>query len=299
MTILKQALLLLSLAAAALAQEQPPTSVLVSITNKSGYPPEVELRDRLQVTADKQLAKVLSVEQAVDLQVHIAILIDRSGRPTQLVNREQEAATAFLNRFARPESDRAFMMDVAQGQPNLTTIHNQADLRAALSRRSNVAGDVLLDALKSYVAEVEKRFGTKFPSRRAIILFSNGGVQVGQDFVPKVREYLIRNRITIFVVNTDWTWRLLATNSASLMQELAEDTGGTFEEPPGGATQGTPINDQQFPDILNHMGAVVRNQFLLTYQTLRPQPKLYPLDVRALDASLMLHAPRYGIAGQP
>src|SRR3954471_7285712 len=153
MRLIAKTLLLLIVAAISSAQEPaagPTTSVLVSITNKEGYPPEVEMRDRLQVTADKQLAKVVSAEPAIEMPVHVAVLIDKSGRPTQLVQREQEAATAFLNRFARPETDRAFMMDVAQGQPNLTTIRNSTDLRAALSRRSNVAGDVVLDGLKSY-----------------------------------------------------------------------------------------------------------------------------------------------------
>jgi hypothetical protein len=273
----------------------PISSVLVSITNKAGYPPEVEMRDRLQVTANKQLAKVVSAEPAFDMQVHVAVLIDKSGRPTQLVQREQEAATAFLNRFARPDTDKTFMMDLAQGQPNLTTFRDYTDVQAALSRRSNVAGDVVLEGLKSYVEEVEKRYGTKFPARRAVILFSNGGTQIGQDLLPKVREYAIRNRIALFVVNTDWTWRVLGTNSPSLMKELAEDTGGTFEEPPGGATQRAPVNDKQFPDILNHMGAVIRNQYELKYQMFKTESKIYPLDVRALDAGLVLHGPKYGV----
>src|SRR3954470_4872740 len=127
-------LLLFALASMAMAQQATPSTVLVSITDKAGYPPEEELRERLQVTAGKQLAKVVSVEPAFDMQVHIAVLIDKSGRPSIVTASEQEAATGFLNRFARPNIDRAFMMNVAEGQPNLLTIRNYADYRAAASR---------------------------------------------------------------------------------------------------------------------------------------------------------------------
>lgn len=283
------------LAAAAMAQPQPASTVLVTVTNKAGYPPEVELRERLQVTANKQLTKLVSVEPAVDLPVHLAVVIDKSGRPSVVTESEQEAATAFLNRFTR-SLDQAFMMNIAEGQPNLLTIRNYADYRAAASRRNNVAGDVVLDGLKAYVDEVEKRYGTKFPARRAVILFSNGGTQIGQDFLPKIREFVIRNRITLFVVNMDWTWRVIGINTAALMKELAEDSGGTFEEP---NAVGQQANRAEFADILNHMGAVIRNQFAVTYEPLAPVPKLYPLDVRALDAGLVLHAPRYAVSAKP
>src|SRR4051794_12140997 len=103
-------LLLFALASMAMAQQATPSTVLVSITDKAGYPPEEELRERLQVTADKQLAKVVSVEPAGDLQVHIAVLIDKSGRPSIVSASEQAAATGFLNRFARPNVDHPFMM---------------------------------------------------------------------------------------------------------------------------------------------------------------------------------------------
>ncbi len=284
-------LILVALVPFGIAQPRPVSTALVSITNKAGYPPEVELRERLQVTANRQLAKIDSVEPAGEMQVHIAVLIDRSGRPSVVTTSEQEVATAFLNRFVRPDADHAFMMDVAEGQPNLLATRNYTDYQAAASRRNNVAGDVVLEALKSYVEEVEKRFGTKFPARRAVILFSNGGTQVGRDFLPKIREYLIKNRITLFVVNMDWTWRVIGINTAALMKELAEDTGGTFEEP---NAPGQQANRAEFNDILNHMGAVIRNQFVVSYEPQASAPEVYSLDVRALDPGLVLHAPRYG-----
>jgi len=291
-------LLLLLFSGIAMAEQGSSlTKVLVSITNKEGYPPEVELKDRLQVMQDKQLVKVVSVEPASDQPVYIAVMIDRSGRLTQQVNQEQQASTAFLDRFVRPGVDRPFMMNVAEGAPNITSVHDYADFKAAMSRRRNVSGDSILNGLKSYIETVGKIFGEKFPARRAVILFSNGGTQIGQDFLPKLREYVIANKITMFVVNTDWTWRFFGMNSTGLLQEFAEDTGGTYEDPT--TSNSRTVNLQELPDILNHMGAVIRSQQEITFESNKADNKLHSLNVQALDTSLVLHAPRYTMAGKP
>jgi hypothetical protein len=275
-----------------LAQQSAATGkVLVSITDKQGYAPEIELRDRLQITLDKQSVKVVSVKPATDLPVHIAIMIDKSGRTTQLINQEQEAATAFLNRFARPELDRPFTMNVAEGAPNMTTSRNYADFRAALSRHGNLSGESVINGLKSYMETVTKMYGEKFPARRAAILFSNGGTQVGQDFIPKLREFVISNKITFFIVNTDWTGRYFGMNSAGLLQEIAEDTGGTYEDVTNFNSRS--VNLDQLPDILNHLGAVIRNQQEITFEAVNPGDKLHSLNVHTAAPTLVLHAPRY------
>lgn len=294
---IKVLLLLLLSGIAAAQQVSSQAKVLVSITNKEGYPPEIELKDRLQIMQDKQLAKIVSVEPASDLPVYIAVMIDRSGRLTQQVNQEQQASTAFLDRFVRPGVDRPFMMNVAEGAPNITSVRDYADFRAAVSRRRNLSGDSVLNGLKSYVGTVGKMYGEKFPARRAVILFSNGGTQIGQDFLPKLREYVIANKITMFVVNTDWTWRFFGMNSTGLLQEFAEDTGGTYEDPT--TSNSRTVNLQELPDILNHMGAVIRNQQEITFESNKSDGKLHSLNVQALDASLVLHAPRYILSGKP
>jgi hypothetical protein len=292
--LLGKVLLLLLFTGIGAAQQPVVTGkVLVSITNKAGYPPEVELRDRLQVALDKQPAKILSLESASDLPVHIAVIIDRSGPPSQLRNQEQQAATAFLNRFVRPGVDRPFMLDVATGAPNLTSVRDYAEFRAAVSRRRNVSGDSVLEGLQSYVQTLGKMYGENFPGRRAVILFANGGTQIGQDFLPKLREYVIINKITVFVINTDWTWRYFGMNSSGLMQEFAEDTGGTYEDPTTSTTR--TVNLQQLPDILNHVGALIRNQQEITFENAKPDGKLHSLNVQSMDATLVLHAPHYYI----
>jgi hypothetical protein len=286
-------LLLLSQIGTAQSAPGPATTVLVSITNKAGYPPEVELRDRVQVNVEKQLAKVISVEPASDLPVHIAVMIDRSGPPSALATQEEKGATAFLDRFVRPNVDRPFMSLVAQGLPNMSTIRNYADYRAALARKRNLSGDSVLDALKSYVGTVNKMYGPKFPARRAVILFSNGGTQIGQDFLPKIREYVITQHITMFVVNTDWTWRYFGTNSNGIMREMAEDTGGTFENASTGS--GSVMSDDELADILNRMGAIIRNQYQLAFESTVADEKLHSLQVQTPDPTLVLHAPQYFI----
>lgn len=260
--------------------------VLVSITNKAGYPPEVELRERLQVTADKQLAKIVSVEPASDLPVHIAILIDRSGRTQTYKHQEDEQARAFLTRFVRNERDKPFMLDFAGGQPSLTSVRDYADFQAAISRRSNLSGGNVLNALKSYVGELESSFGEKFPARRSAVIFSNGGATIGKDFLPQLRQYALSNRLTVFILDTDWTWRIHGFEqiSTGINRELAEDTGGTWDEP---------HSTGQYTDALNRVGAVIRNQYVVTFETQKADSKLHSLEVRALDPSLVLHAPRY------
>ena len=48
------------------------------------------------------------------------------------------------------------MISVAKGKPNMSTIRNYADYRAALANRRNLSGDAVLDGLKSYIETVRK-----------------------------------------------------------------------------------------------------------------------------------------------
>jgi len=81
------------------------------------------------------------------------------------------------------------------------------------------------------------------------------------------------------------------------VQEFAEDTGGTFEDPSRSNSRN--VDTRELADILNHMGAVIRNQNELTFETAKADGKMHSLNIRALDTSLVLHAPRYLIATKP
>lgn len=278
--LLSLSVLLSGIAAEAQHPAAVPTRVLVTITDKSGYPPEVDLKDRLGVREDNILQKIDDVKPAADIPIHLAIFMDESGRFAQYKNDEQQAATAFLERFVRKGVDKPYMLAFGQGTSSMNSIHDYADYKAARSNINVASGEAILDGMQAFVGAVNKQFGEKFPDRRAVIIFSNGGAQVSVDELERLRNYALANRITLYEVDTDWTQR--ANYFGSATSELIESTGGSIERP---------NNVKQFADSLNQMGAHIRNQYEVTYETTHPDGKLHSLKIRALDKNLVVQGP--------
>ncbi|MGZ4790135.1 MAG: hypothetical protein ACXVZX_16570 [Terriglobales bacterium] len=222
-------LLCFGLSAAAQVPASAPTKILVTITEKSGYPPEVELKDRIEVREDKILQKIDSIQPASAIPIHVAIFMDESGRFSQYKNDEKKAVDVFLQHFVRTGVDKPYLLSFGQGVSSMNSIRDYADYRAARSNNQVGSAEAILAGMASFVNALNQSFGEKFPDRRAVIIFSNGGAEVSLDELPRVRGYAVANRITVFEVDTDWSQR--SGFSRSAIRDLIEDTGGTIERP--------------------------------------------------------------------
>jgi len=276
-------LLLLCVALPAMGQSlapSVPTKVLVTITDKSGYPPEVDLRDRLEIREDHILQKIDSILPASEMPIHVAIFMDESGRFATYKNQEQSAINTFLGHFVRNGVDKPYLLAFGKGASSMNSIRDYSDYKAARSNNRVASGEAVLDGMKTFVDALNKSFGEKFPDRRAVIIFSNGGAEISLDELPRLLDYAVANHLTIYEVDTDWAQR--SGFSGSTIRDLIENTGGTIE---------LPGNVAQFGDALNAMGANIRNQYEITYETTHPDGKLHALSVRALDKNLIVRAP--------
>ncbi|HVZ17025.1 MAG TPA: hypothetical protein VG897_07905, partial [Terriglobales bacterium] len=246
-----------------------PTKVLVTITDKSGYPPEVELKDRIEIREDKILQKIESVLPASAVPIHVAIFMDESGRFAQYKNDEKKAVDVFLQHFVRNGVDKPYLLSFGQGATSMNSIRDYADYRAARNNNRVAAGENLLAGMVAFVNTLNQSFGEKFPDRRAVIIFSNGGAQVSIDELPRVRDYAVANRIAVFEVDTDRSQRF----SQSTIRDIVEDTGGTIERP---------NNVAQFGDALNQMGKNISDQYEVTYDSTHPDGKMHSISIRSL-----------------
>lgn len=149
----------------------------------------------------------VSVRRADELPLALGILLDSSsqnrtyyaGGPS--LTEERNAVTQFLKASIRAQ-DGSLSVEFAAGSPNLTGLISLSDVAGMqeavdTGRRGN-AGAELLQAVANY----RKELADVRDGRREVILVANGGTFLGLEMYERILEVLLRNRITMYVVDT-------------------------------------------------------------------------------------------------
>ena len=253
----------------------PPATVYVSVTDQGGFPvTTLDAGNFLirEVGDVKGTTTAIPVDDTVALSV--ALVLDYSGSITidpVNVSAMQDAANSFVNDLgANDEAEIIKYGTTIEVTQSFTS--NKTLLRAAIQSTPNVG---VHTALYDAVVQAATDFSTSTKARRAIIIITDGidddgtGNPQSINTINEAINDANGNGVPVFTVG-------LGSANVTILQQLADDTGGTYSDSPTTANLATIY--QQLSDLL------FTNQYILTYDSALATGAFGDLNVEATYA---------------
>src|SRR2546426_1133205 len=201
-------------------------NVIFTVTDKHGrYVKNLKKSDFNVVDDSKPAAEIRSFHNETDLPLQVGLLVDASNSVRDRFKFEQESAVEFLNQTVRPRYDHAFVVgfdvtpEVTQDFTDNTEAlaHGVHDLRAG-------GGTALYDALYFACRDKLLKAPQKTPSRRAIILLSDGNDNMSHVTREDAIEMAQCAEAIVYTISTN----VSGTKGAGdkVLERIADATGG-------------------------------------------------------------------------
>jgi VWFA-related protein len=162
-----------------------------------------------------------------DLPLNIAMLIDRSGTVQNQLKLEKDAAIEFLNKTLKHGKDRALVIGFDTGVDDLSQGFTDdieklsSPIRKILAGGSTAVFDAVFIASNQYLS--------KEPSRRVIVLISDGDDNNSRKTLDEALLASQKNEVAIYAISTNLS---VGTSGADrdkgdkTLKKLSQDTGG-------------------------------------------------------------------------
>ncbi len=231
-------------------------NLVFTVTDRHGHFIKDLKRDDIKVLDDSKPAVISSFSSQTDLPLRVGLLIDASSSIRDRFRFEQEAAIAFLNQIVRPGSDEAFVLgfdSVAEITQDFT------DDTGKLARGVRVlrpgGGTALFDAIYEAAKNKLATARAKVPTRRAIILLSDGEDNQSRVTREQAIEMAQRAEVIVYAISTNISG--IKTRGDKVLERFADTTGGRCFFP-------TKLDDvtQAFSQIQDEL----RSQYALAYK---------------------------------
>ncbi len=201
-------------------------NVVFTVTDKHGRFIRNLKKEDFNVLDDKKPAiAIRSFRAETDLPLRVGLLIDASNSIRDRFKFEQDSAIEFLNQIIRPRADLAFVIGF-DSSPEVTQ-----DFTSSTERLSNGVrmlrpggGTALFDALFYACRDKLQKYKDNSPSRRAIILLSDGDDNQSRVTREEAIEMAQRAEVIIYAISTN-----LAPNADrgdKVLERIADATGG-------------------------------------------------------------------------
>ncbi len=236
----------------------PPATVYVSVTDQGGFPVTTLTAGDFVITEAgnvKATTTAVPVDDTVTLSV--ALVLDYSGSITfdpVNVTAMKNAALSFVNDLGvNDEAEIIKYGTTIEVTQSFTS--NKTLLRTAIQSTPNVGDHT---ALYDAVVQAAADFSTSTKARRAIIIITDGKDDDGTSnpqSINTINDAITDangNGVPVFTVG-------LASADVAILQQLSDDTGGTYSDAPTPANLATIY--QQLSDLL------FTNQYILTYDS--------------------------------
>ncbi len=230
--------------------------LIFTATDKHGhFIKDLKKEDVRLLDEGKPPLRIEAFESETGLPLRVGLLIDASNSIRERFRFEQDAAVEFLHQVVRPNSDQAFVIGF-DSVADLT--QNYTDDTEALARGIRIlrpgGGTALHDAI--YQA-CEKLANTPMhgPSRRAIILLSDGDDNQSRHTREEAIEAALRAEAIIYVISTDTTEG--NKKGDKILMRYAEATGGRVFFP------------QRLEEVANAFTEIqdeLRSQYVVAYK---------------------------------
>jgi len=174
---------------------------------------------------DRPPVRITYFDRQTTLPLRIALVIDTSDSVSACFDTEKKVAAAFLKHVLHTPEDLAlvigFNQEVHVAQPPTTDV---GLLSRALHRLHAGGGTAIYDAVSAASQELEKTADTQ-PSRRAIILITDGEDNHSHIAMLQAAELALRDEVIVYVINTA-TVTGTPDKDDLAMTQLSEATGG-------------------------------------------------------------------------
>jgi len=225
---------------------------------------------------------ILNFRRETDLPLQLGLLVDTSGSVHSRFDFEQEAAVGFLQHVLRAGFDKAFVMGFSnQNQVTQDFTDNVRLLETGVSTLRNGGGTALYDAIYRACKEKLAKEKSDRPTRRALILISDGEDNQSEVTRAQAIEMAQRAEVLIYAISTDDSGLVLRGDKA--LQQLADSTGGRAFFP------------YKMKDIKNSFSAIedeLRSQYIVSYRPadFDADGRYRSIEITALKKDLQVRA---------
>jgi VWFA-related protein len=232
-------------------------NVVFTVTDKHGrHITDLKQGDFRVVDDSKAPEEVRSFHAETNLPLQVGLLIDASNSVRDRFKFEQESAVEFLNQTVRPKYDRAFVVgfdatpEVTQDFTDNTELlaHGVHELRPG-------GGTALYDALYFACRDKLLKAPQNTPSRRAIILLSDGEDNLSHVSREEAIEMAQRAEAIVYTISTNVSG--VKGSGDKVLERIADATGGRAFFP------------FQIRDVSNAFAEVqneLRSQYAISYK---------------------------------
>lgn len=232
-------------------------NVVFTVTDKHGrHITDMKQNDFKVVDDAKPVDQIRSFHAETNLPLQVGLLIDASNSVRDRFKFEQESAIEFLNQTVRRRYDKAFIIGF-DATPEVTQdfTDNAEALAHGVRELRPGGGTALYDAL--YYACRDKLLKTpqNTPSRRAIILLSDGDDNLSHVSREDAIEMAQRAEAIVYTISTNITGSKGAGDK--VLERIADATGGRAFFP------------FQLRDVANAFAEIqneLRSQYAVSYE---------------------------------
>jgi Ca-activated chloride channel homolog len=258
-------------------------NVLFIATDKRGkFVRNLDEKDFAILDDHKPPQSIVNFRRETDLPIQLGLLIDTSGSVRGRFDFEQEAAVSFLQNTVRPNFDKAFVVGFnGHSQMMQDFTDNPALLSAAVHRLQDGGGTALYDAIYRACHENLIKDHEDHPSRRAIVVVSDGEDNQSDYSEAQAIEMAQRAEVIIYAISTDDSGLVLRGDK--VLQRIADATGGRAFFP------------YKMKDIKNSFSAIedeLRSQYIISYHPadFEANGRYRPIEITALKKDLQVRS---------
>lgn len=230
--------------------------LIFTATDKHGrFIKDLKKEDIRLLDEGKPPVNVAAFESETGLPLRVGLLIDSSNSIRDRFRFEQDAAVEFLHQVVRPKSDRAFVI----GFDSLADLtQDYTDNTDALARGVRVLRPGGGTALHDAVYQACEKLGSsprRGPSRRAIILLSDGDDNQSRHLREEAIEAALRAEVIIYVISTNITGS--DKKGDKVLLRYAEATGGRVF---------FPLRIEEVSNAFAEIQDELRSQYVIAYK---------------------------------
>jgi Ca-activated chloride channel homolog len=231
-------------------------NLVFTVTDKHGrFVKDVKQNDLKILDDNKPPKAIRSFVSQTDLPLRVGLLIDASNSIRDRFRFEQEAAIEFLNQIVRPKSDEAFVIGFDSTAEVTQDFTNSAE---KLSKGVRVlrpgGGTAMFDAIYFAARDKLMNASSTGPTRRAIILLSDGEDNQSRVTREEAIEMAQRAEVIIYAISTNISGVKLRGDK--VLERFAETTGGKVF---------FPFKIQEVSDAFSQIQDELRSQYALSY----------------------------------
>ncbi|HXR15472.1 MAG TPA: VWA domain-containing protein [Terriglobales bacterium] len=258
-------------------------NVLFIATDKHGkFVRDLNQKDFAILDDHKPPQSIVNFRRETDLPIELGLLIDTSGSVKGRFDFEQEAAVSFLQNTVRPKFDKAFVVGFnGHSQMMQDFTDNATLLSAAVHRLQDGGGTALYDAIYRACHENLIKDHEDRPSRRAIVVVSDGEDNQSDFSEAQAIEMAQRAEVIVYAISTDDSGLILRGDKT--LKRIAEATGGRAFFP------------FKMKDIKSSFSAIedeLRSQYIISYHPadFEADGRYRPIEITALKKDLQVRS---------